>query len=59
MQGHTFVYREQGLQEGFFAQIFIGSILLAIFFLYASIFILPRVLDKSIADTEALIKVYG
>jgi hypothetical protein len=59
MQGHTFVYREQGLQEGIFAQLFIGSILLAVTFLYTSIFVLPTVLDRSISDTEALIKVYG
>ncbi|MCH6199355.1 hypothetical protein MMU07_07190 [Aquiflexum sp. LQ15W] len=59
MQGHSFVYRQQDLQEGIFAQIFIGSILLALTFLYISIFILPTVLDRSISDTEALIKVYG
>ncbi len=58
MQGHTFVYRAQGNQDGLFANIFIGSILLAITFLFISIFILPRVLDRSIADTEALIQVY-
>jgi hypothetical protein len=59
MQGHTFVYQEQGVQDGLFAKIFIGSILVAITFLFISIFILPKVLDHSIADTEALIKVYG
>lgn len=59
MQGQTFVYREQGVQDGLFAQIFIGSILVAITFLFISIFILPRVLDRSIADTEALIQIYG
>lgn len=58
-QGHSFVYRQQGVQEGLFAQLFIGAILTAIAFLFISIFILPRVLDRSIADTEALIKVYG
>lgn len=59
MQGHSFVYRQQGVQEGLFAQVFIGAILTAIAFLFISIFILPRVLDRSIADTEALMKVYG
>ncbi|WP_373522262.1 hypothetical protein [Aquiflexum sp.] len=59
MQGHTFVYREQGVQNGLFAIIFIGTILVAITFLFISIFILPKVLDRSIADTEVLIKVYG
>jgi hypothetical protein len=58
-QGYSFVYRQQGVQEGLFANVFIGSILLAITFLFISIFILPRVLDRSIADTEALIQVYG
>jgi hypothetical protein len=58
-QGHSFVYRQQGLQEGLFAQLFIGAILTAIAFLFISIFILPRVLDRSIADTEELIQVYG
>jgi hypothetical protein len=59
MQGQTFVYREQGLQEGIFAQLFIASILLAVTFLCTSIFVLPTVLDRSISDTETLIKVYG
>lgn len=59
IQGHSFVYRKQGVQEGLFAQVFIGAILTAIAFLFVSIFILPRVLDRSIADTEALIEVYG
>jgi hypothetical protein len=59
MQGYNFVYRKQGVQDGLFAQIFIGSILVAITFLFISIFILPKVLDHSIADTESLIKVYG
>lgn len=58
MQGHSIVYREQGVQDGLFAQLFIGTILLAVTFLYTSIFILPTVLDRSIADTEALISVY-
>lgn len=59
MQGHNFVYRQQGVQEGLFATIFIGTILFAISFLFISIFILPKVLDRSIADTEALMAVYG
>ncbi|EKB49653.1 hypothetical protein [Cecembia lonarensis] len=59
LYGHNFVYRQGGVQEGLFAKIFIGAILTAIAFLFISIFILPRVLDRSIADTEALIQVYG
>jgi len=59
MHGHTFVYREQGVQEGLFAQVFIGGILVSIAFLFTSIFILSRVLDRSIADTEELIRMYG
>ncbi|TVP47779.1 MAG: hypothetical protein EA341_12010 [Mongoliibacter sp.] len=59
MQGHSFFYREQGVQTGLFAQVFIGAILVSISFLFISIFILPRVLDRSIEDTEALMKVYG
>lgn len=58
-QGHAFVYRQEGVQEGLFAKIFTGAILTAIAFLFISIFVLPRVLDRSIADTEALIQVYG
>lgn len=58
-QGHSFAYRQQGVQEGLFAKVLIGAILVSISFLFISIFILPRVLDRSIADTEALIKVYG
>lgn len=58
-QGHSFVYRQEGVQEGLFAKIFIGAILTAITFLFISIFVLPRVLDRSIADTEELIQVYG
>jgi len=59
MQGHSFVYRQEGVQEGLFAKIFIGAILASISFLFISIFILPKVLDRSIADTEALIQIYG
>ncbi|MGY6741597.1 MAG: hypothetical protein ACXIUQ_02600 [Cecembia sp.] len=59
LYGYNFVYRREGVQEGLFAKIFIGIILTAIAFLFVSIFVLPRVLDRSIADTEALIKVYG
>lgn len=59
MQGHSFIYRQEGSQDGLFSQILIGSILIVITFLYISIFILPKVLDRSIADTEELIKVYG
>lgn len=59
LYGHNFVYRQGGIQEGLFAKIFIGAILTAIAFLFISIFILPRVLDRSIADTEELIQVYG
>lgn len=59
MHGYTFVYRQQGVQEGFFAKLFMGMILTSIAFLFVSIFILPRILDRSIADTEALIQLYG
>lgn len=59
LYGHNFVYRQGGVQEGLFVKIFIGAILTAIAFLFISIFILPRVLDRSIADTEELIQVYG
>ena len=58
-QGYSFVYRQQGVKEGLFAHIFIGAILISISFLFISIFILPRVLDSSIADTEELIQIYG
>lgn len=58
-QGHAFVYRQEGVQEGIFANMLIGAILTAISFLFISIFILPRVLDRSITDTEGLIQVYG
>lgn len=59
MQGYTFVYRQQGIHEGLFAKLFMGMILTSIAFLFVSIFILPRILDRSIADTEALIQLYG
>lgn len=59
LYGHNFVYRQGGVQEGLFAYVLIGSILTAITFLFISIFVLPRVLDRSIADTEELIQVYG
>jgi len=59
LQGHNFVYRQNGAPEALFSQIFLGVILTGISFLFVSVFILPRVLDRSIADTEALIEVYG
>jgi len=59
MQGHSFAYRAQGVQEGLFAKVFIGVILVSLSILFISIFILPKVLDKSIADTEELMRVYG
>jgi hypothetical protein len=59
IHGHSIVYRQQGTPESLISQIIIGMILLAISFLFISIFILPRVLDRSIADTYALIAVYG
>jgi len=59
IQGHNFVYRQEEVPEALFPQIFLMVILIGISFLFLSVFILPRVLDRSIADTEALIAVYG
>ncbi|WP_194774398.1 hypothetical protein [Pararhodonellum marinum] len=59
MQGYSFFYRQEGSQDSLFTQILIGGLLVSIALLFVSIFILPSVLDRSIADTEDLIKVYG
>jgi hypothetical protein len=58
-QGYLYLYRQEGLQRGLFAKIFGLAILGALSFLFISIFILPKVLDKSIAETQSLIKIYG
>jgi hypothetical protein len=58
-QSWNFVYRNNSTPDGIFPLIFKGVILLCLCMLFVSIFILPRVLERSMADTEALIQVYG
>lgn len=50
-QSWNFVYRDNATPEGPFPLIFKSAIMLCLCFLFVSIFILPRILEKSIADT--------
>lgn len=56
---YIFVYRQAASQEGVFPSVFQSILLICLCFLFVSIFILPRIVEKSVADTEALIQVYG
>ena len=60
-----FVFLSMGIQGTtgqrfpIFFYIFQGGIILVMVCFALSIFVLPRVLDQSIAETEALKRVYG
>lgn len=59
VQGHIFFNRSENLFESIFGQVFLGIMIVIMAFLFLSLFFLPKVLDRNIAETEALIQVYG
>ncbi|MCH7397633.1 hypothetical protein MM236_06515 [Belliella sp. DSM 107340] len=58
-QSWNFVYNDNSTPDVLFSRIFKGVILSCLCLLFVSIFILPRVLDRSMSDTEELINIYG
>ena len=59
LQGHIFLNRSENLFESIFGQVFLSFIIASMALLFLSFFFLPKVLDRNIADTEALIQVFG
>jgi Ca2+/Na+ antiporter len=56
---YMFVYRQAASHDGVFPMVFQSILLICLCFLFVSIFILPRIVERSVADTEELIQVYG
>jgi len=59
LQGHIFLNRSDNPYEAVFGQLMLGLLISCMAFLFLSFFFLPKVLNRNIADTEALIQVYG
>jgi len=59
LYSYQWVYKAPQGNDSLFFYIFQGGIILVMVCFALSIFVLPRVLDQSIAETEALKRVYG
>jgi hypothetical protein len=59
IQANFFMHRSENLFESIGERVLLGLVVLGMAFLFLSLFFLPKVLDRNIADTEALIQVYG
>ncbi|MCH7414754.1 hypothetical protein MM213_14735 [Belliella sp. R4-6] len=56
---YMFVYRQAGSYDGVFPSVFQSILLICLCYLFISIFILPRIVERSVTDTEELINIYG
>ncbi|MGY6520367.1 MAG: hypothetical protein ACXIUD_01470 [Mongoliitalea sp.] len=59
MQGHIFLNNPENLFDSIFTQVFFSLIIACMAFLFLSFFFLPKVLNRNIAETEKLVKLYG
>ena len=56
---YMFIYDQTGSYDGVFPSVFQSILLICLCYLFISIFILPRIVERSVADTEELINIYG
>ncbi|GHB34519.1 hypothetical protein [Mongoliitalea lutea] len=59
LQGHVFLNQSGFLIENIIGQLYLGLVVAIMAFLFLSFFLLPKVLNKNIADTEKLMQLYG
>ncbi|MGY6559420.1 MAG: hypothetical protein ACXIT9_09065 [Nitritalea sp.] len=59
LQGRIFLTNPENLFDSIFTQVFFGLIIAIMAFLFLSFFFLPKVLNRNIAETEKLVKLYG